>query len=100
VAQLPEGGPPGALLGFALAAGARVQQPHREADQPHRQPHRQHRGGVHADRAGQQPPRLTWPGQLGVVQVVRQLGQDRKHVDQPDRQVLVGAEADGGDLAD
>jgi hypothetical protein len=36
----------------------------------------------------------------GVVPGARQAQEDPEHVDQPDRQVLVGAEDDGGDLAD
>jgi len=48
----------------------------------------------------------TGPGSSGweeggrVVPGARQAQQDAEHIDQPDRQVLVVAEEDGGDLAD
>jgi Sodium/hydrogen exchanger family len=57
-------------------------------------------GGVHADRARQQRPDIGWPGFGLVVPGAGQAQQDPEHVDQPDRQVLMSAEEDGGDLAD
>ena len=75
-------------------------QPHQQPVQQGWEPEGEDGGGVHADRAGQQRLGGGWPGLGGVVPGAGQAQQDPEHVDQPHRQVLVGAEEDGGDLAD
>ena len=99
-AQLPEAGPLGAAL-LALAAGPGGEQSQEQPVGQGREPEGEDGGGVHADRARQQRLGGRWPGLGGVVPGAGELQQDAERVDQPDREVLVvGAEEDGGDLAD
>jgi hypothetical protein len=98
-AQLPPAGPLGAAL-LPLATGPRRHQPHQQPVGEGGQPEGEHRGGVHADRAGQQRLGGGWPGARWVVPGAGEAEEDPEHVDQPDRQVLMRAEEDGGDLAD
>ena len=98
-AQLPPARPPGAPLPPA-AAGPGGDQPDQQPIGQGGDPEGEDGGGVHADRAGQQRLGGGWPGLGGVVPGAGQAQQDAEHVDQPDGQVLVGAEEDGGDLAD
>ena len=99
-AQLPPARPPGAPLASA-AAGPGRQQPDQQPVEEGGEPEGEDGGGVHADRAGQQRLGGGWPGLGRVVPGAGQAQQDAEHVDQPDGQVLVvGAEEDGGDLAD
>ena len=48
----------------------------------------------------QQRPGVRWPGLGRVVPGARQAQEHPEHVDQPHGQVLMGAEEEGGDLAD
>jgi hypothetical protein len=98
-AQLPPAGPLGAAL-LALAAGPGRDEPDEQPIEEGGEPEGEDGGGVHAHRAGQQRLRTRWPGPGRVAPGARQAQQDPEHVDQPDRQVFVGAEQDGGDLAD
>jgi hypothetical protein len=99
-AQLPPARPPGTALSPA-AAGPRRDQPHQQPIEEGWDPEGEDGGGVHAHGAGKQRLGGGWPGLGGVVPGVGQAEQDAKHVDQPHGQVLmVGAEHDGGDLAD
>jgi hypothetical protein len=98
--ELPEAGPPGAAL-LAAAAGPRGDQPNQQPVEEGGEPEGEDGGGVHAHRPRQQRLGGRWPGSGGVVPSAGEAEEDAEHVDQPDRQVLVvGAEDDGGDLAD
>jgi hypothetical protein len=96
--------PPARPLRAALVASAARPGRHQPDQEPVAegwQPEGEHRGGVHADRPGQQGLRGRWPGLGWVIPGAGQLEEDAEHVHQPHREVLVvGAEEDGGDLAD
>jgi hypothetical protein len=97
--QLPEAGPPSPPF-LAATAGPGGQQADQQAIDKGWNPEGENRGGVHAHRAGQQRPAVPWPGLGGVLPGAGQAQQHPEHVHQPDRQVLVGAEEDGGYLTD
>jgi hypothetical protein len=98
-AKLPPARPPGAPL--PPAAGPGGDQPDQQPVEEGGEPEGKDGGGVHADRAGQQGLAGGWPGPGGVIPGAGEAKQDAEHVDQPDWEVLVvGAEDDGGDLAD
>jgi hypothetical protein len=98
-AQLPPARPPRSPLP-SPAAGAWGQQPHEQPVQEGWKPEGEHGGGVHADRAGEQRLGGGWPGSGRVVPGAGQAEQDPEQVGQPDRQMLMRPEDDGGDLTD
>jgi hypothetical protein len=99
-AELPPVRPLGAPFPAAAARPGR-DQPDQEPIGQGGEPEGEDDGGVHADRAGQQGLGGGWPGSGWVVPGAGQLQQDAEHVNKPHGEVLVmGAEDDGGDLAD
>jgi hypothetical protein len=98
--QLPKAGPLGATLAVS-AAGPRRQQSDQQPIEKGWNPEGEDSGGGHTYRARQQRLRRGGPGLGGVIPGAGELEEDAEHVDQPNRQMLVvGAEEDGGDLAD
>ena len=100
VAELPQACPAGPAL-LALAAGPWRDQPGQQPVGQGGEPEGEDRSGVHAHRARQQRLNVRWPGAGWVAPGAREARENAEHVDQADRHVLVvGAEDDGGDLAD
>jgi hypothetical protein len=100
-AQLPPAGPLGASFPAASAAGPGGDQPDQQPVGQGGEPEGEDGGGVHAHRPGEQWLHVRRPGVGWVVPGAGQPQQHPEHVDQPDGHVLMlGAEEDGGDLAD